>query len=369
MAFLLRNEILKTKVTKLPEIISTTDVIKGECTVPPLLNTFFENLVTTGDRHKNKEPISENKKRRIESLAHDSIYAVSNGRIVPAKQILLALSMKALTGSRKVIDVLHRYGHSVSYSVVQGIETELIYSAMENSRLLPDGLQRLPYLNTGVAFDNFDLFVDTLSGKDTLHDTVGIVYQDVPDVKIQEALAASAITSRPSAQSQPPKKRRRALQVEDFPIEPYHRSLKLLTQSLTGLEDERRALIAPSYNKAQIFDFVWMLFISMKIENTPMWTGFNSKIVKTSHAIQVVEYLPQIDASPTIDAVVKLTMDMTLRILAECGQRYIYLSSDLAICKKYFAIQALESPKYDNLFLMLGKRPFIVILSLCALYI
>ena len=30
---------------------------------------------------------------------------------------------------------------------------------------------------TGVAWDNFDRFVETKSGKDTLHDTVGVAYQ------------------------------------------------------------------------------------------------------------------------------------------------------------------------------------------------
>ena len=30
---------------------------------------------------------------------------------------------------------------------------------------------------TGVAWDNFDRFVETKSGKHTLHDTVGIAYQ------------------------------------------------------------------------------------------------------------------------------------------------------------------------------------------------
>ena len=30
---------------------------------------------------------------------------------------------------------------------------------------------------TGLAFDNYDRFVETLTGKDTLHDTVGIAYQ------------------------------------------------------------------------------------------------------------------------------------------------------------------------------------------------
>ena len=29
----------------------------------------------------------------------------------------------------------------------------------------------------GLAFDNFDHFVETLSGKDTLHDTIGIAHQ------------------------------------------------------------------------------------------------------------------------------------------------------------------------------------------------
>ncbi|GFS81882.1 hypothetical protein TNCV_1544991 [Trichonephila clavipes] len=33
----------------------------------------------------------------------------------------------------------------------------------------------------GIAFDNFDRHVDTLTEKDTLHDTVGIIYQNVSD--------------------------------------------------------------------------------------------------------------------------------------------------------------------------------------------
>ena len=103
------------------------------------------------------------------------------------------------------------------------------------------------------------------------------------------------------------------------------------TQSLTDLEDERRALIAPLYSTAQMYDFIWMLFISMKVENTPMWTGWNSKLVDNKHPMQVIQYLPQIDASPTIDAVVVLTMEMSLRIAAEGEQKYTSLSSDTHI--------------------------------------
>ena len=41
--------------------------------------------------------------------------------------------------------------------------------AVEESKLLPESLLRRPDLNTGVAFDSFDLFVETLTGKDTLY--------------------------------------------------------------------------------------------------------------------------------------------------------------------------------------------------------
>ena len=34
-------------------------------------------------------------------------------------------------------------------------------------------------MHTGVAFDNFNRFVETTDGKQTLHDTVGIIYLDI----------------------------------------------------------------------------------------------------------------------------------------------------------------------------------------------
>ena len=42
-----------------------------------------------------------------------------------------------------------------------------------------------PNLNTENVFGNYDRYLETLTGKNTLHDTVGIVYQDVfePDAE------------------------------------------------------------------------------------------------------------------------------------------------------------------------------------------
>ena len=362
VAFLIRNEILTSKVNKLPENLSTQHVMEGECAVPAVLGTFLENLLSA--RKTKKKPISDGKKRRIESMAHDAIYAVSNGRIMPAKHLTLALAMKNLTGCRRVLEVLNRFGHCVSYTVAEEIETELIYSAIEKSRLLPDGLYPLAHLYTGVCFDNFDLFLDTLTGKDTLHDTVGMAYQFQVDDNLRQAIATphlvpASLRSTPATEPhQPPRKRRRALEAEEFHVQPYHKSLKLVNQTLTNLNDNLREEIAPFYENAKTFDFVWQLCVAINVPNTPMWAGFNSKIVENKNPLQVFRYLPQIEASPTIDAVVLLTMQMALKVASECQQRYISLSSDLAICKKYFALQANESPKFDKIFVQLGKSYF-----------
>ena len=44
--------------------------------------------------------------------------------------------------------------------------------------VIPHGKKVLP-VPSGLAFDNYDRYVETLSGKNTLHDTVGIMYQNI----------------------------------------------------------------------------------------------------------------------------------------------------------------------------------------------
>ncbi len=90
----------------------------------------------------------------------------------PAKHLKLGLSIKTLTGSRRNVEILNRLGHGPSYTTIEEIETELAYTAVKNGTLLPEGLSPTSHLHTGVAFDNNDRFVDTLNGRDTMHDTV-----------------------------------------------------------------------------------------------------------------------------------------------------------------------------------------------------
>ena len=87
------------------------------------------------------------------------------------------MAIKSLTGGRKIVDLLNRLGHCASYSTIDELETELTFEATKGKRLTTNGMSLNPANNIGVAFDNFDRYVETVSGKDTLHDTVGIAYE------------------------------------------------------------------------------------------------------------------------------------------------------------------------------------------------
>ncbi|GFU73163.1 hypothetical protein TNCV_1268031 [Trichonephila clavipes] len=88
---------------------------------------------------------------------------------------------KSLTSNRKMISTLNRLGHCCNYNTPEELETEATISSVNRSQICPPDIIQCPSLITGVAFYNFDRYVDTFTGKDTLHDTVGIIYQNESD--------------------------------------------------------------------------------------------------------------------------------------------------------------------------------------------
>lgn len=89
---------------------------------------------------------------------------------------MMGIAMKSLTSSKKILTILNRLGHSVSYTKAEELETDMTFSSLQENQIFPPGVVLAQDLRTNVAWDNFDRFVETLSGKNTLHDTVGILY-------------------------------------------------------------------------------------------------------------------------------------------------------------------------------------------------
>ncbi|GFT84355.1 hypothetical protein TNCV_1609881 [Trichonephila clavipes] len=91
------------------------------------------------------------------------------------------MTVKSLTSSRKMINILNGLGHCCNYNTLEELETEATISSVNRSQICPPDIIQSPSLITGVAFDNSDRYVDTLIGKDTLHDTIGFIYLNVRD--------------------------------------------------------------------------------------------------------------------------------------------------------------------------------------------
>ena len=317
--------------------------------IPTVLGVFLEYLIIGNDGRRN-ESIPKIKKKRIETIAFDILYASFNGEVKTSKHLLLTSTVKALTNSKKLINVLNRLGHGVSYPVVEEIETELAFRASSSGRLLPDGLLPQSCLHTACAYDNYDQFVETPNGQNTLHDTVGIVYQDWIE-NPNSSLSAPLQEERLHA----PGRRRRTFESSPLQLEPYHKKPRMLNEAMLSLDDPRRANNPPSLKEAKLMDLAWMASIALNLTGTPMWFGWNNLMADSGpHSMQKVCYLPQINQSPTSTSVVLETMKMSQRIREECGKRYMLVTYDLAIAKIAFALQVEEKSRFEELFILLG---------------
>lgn len=154
----LREEILNSPRRNLPENCTAEDLMMGECdNVPELLTCFLESLIWGDMSHISKKKRESRKNKNelsIFSIGQDLIYAASGHKIKTSKHITLGLTVKSLCNSKKVVNILSKYGHCCSYTTLEELETELTFSTVNSGYVCPEDILRRPDLNTGVAFDN-----------------------------------------------------------------------------------------------------------------------------------------------------------------------------------------------------------------------
>lgn len=327
--------------------ISVKDIEEGECDIPAELYILIEHLVK-GPRALN----STKKDSKIISICSSIILTMSNGLIKPASCLTLALSVKSLTGSRKLINILNRMGHCISYTLTAALETELAYGCASQTHILPYGLSPNPNLRTHVAFDNFDKFVETATGKDTLHDTVGIVYQNTctENTDIINAIPVDVVDSLESNTGEAQQRRRKYYSTFDSSVGAYERGTNRITSTLYANEPNTPT----NYQHFLNLNNLWMFYHYFNVDGNERWFDWNAARIVDQNPVQKIGYLPNINMSPTSDSVVLKTLQMAQEIAKECGQMQIIVTYDLAIAAKAYRIQADMSPAYDNIFINLG---------------
>ena len=123
-----------------------------------------------------KVQISENEQTKIASIAQDLIYAASKGRKFTHKSLALGMTVRNITGSVRLLRILHGLGHTASVATVYKHDTALaIASSGAQDIIIPRNIN--PGMFATVVWDNNDFNEETVSGKGTTHVANGIVLQ------------------------------------------------------------------------------------------------------------------------------------------------------------------------------------------------
>ena len=176
---LLREEIFKKfeghKMQNWPPSID--ELSKDEWKPPEIVENFVEALLCPSS-----SPRTQKQKRWVKSLSNDIVYQVLGGKVMQLKQLVLALGLSNLTGSRKVIDILSSLGHCLPYDITTEIKTAAAESAIakaESQQFLPI----TPTTEHSIAptfywVDNFDVIVDRLAGGSSVNTTHLMAFQE-----------------------------------------------------------------------------------------------------------------------------------------------------------------------------------------------
>ncbi len=135
-------------------------------------STNLEDIATESCKNASDE-------RKIIMLAQDILHCSSHGKIKTPKHVSLGVAVRHLTGSKDLITLLNRMGHSSSFDEVQAIDTslakEINIREEEMGVVLPSNI--CPGSFVQLAADNTDLREETLDGKQTTHATTVVLYQ------------------------------------------------------------------------------------------------------------------------------------------------------------------------------------------------
>ena len=152
--------------------------------IRPSLYWLVHTIITSEEPGVNsfEQPspcVKREDERRILSIVQDIIHCASNARLKLPKQIGLAMAVRHLTGSKQLVVLLNRMGHSSSYDELQAVDTSLATEVLAKvetyGTVIPSNFSSGSFVQ--LAADNNDLNEETIDGKNTTHATTMVVYQ------------------------------------------------------------------------------------------------------------------------------------------------------------------------------------------------
>ena len=196
-------------------------------------------------------------------------------------------------------------------------------------------------------FDNFDQYVNDLSGSGSVHTAHGIMIQNVQQ---------NQVVSDPFIPSVPKTGKRSLLTTEPDSLPPCYIKLRNSPQmtikqlSIPGSEG--------ALSKSEVINLCWCIFRMMNSTTSqcvPGWDGFISETGVRSPNLTIMDYYPDINHPITENSTVQECLRISKQCSDEVSKRYTITTFDLGVCMKAYPILWKNPDTYKGHIVMIGS--------------
>ena len=321
-----------------------SELCESAVNLPAELDAFLYTLLTGNTEIPTEYP--HRVRHLVNSFGQDIIYGMTGGRQKPPTQILLPYAVTSLTNNVKLIQMLNRCGHGITYSQIEEMNTALCLQKMaltpDNDVPLPENIQ--PHINTTLMWDNTDRLEETLSGVGTSHRVNGI-----------------AVEARHFGPTLPPPPGIEQARTRKRSIDPLVSSVVPLYSTGDCCSPRVRAFIEVTPEEilveARKKNLLW---ISVRLhakekQKASGWTGFNISVRNEVQVSQdIIGYLLTIDPPATDMATVHEVLVQSLKIKNTVKLKSIVLVFDQALYAKASEVQWKQSERLKDIVLRMG---------------
>ena len=279
------------------------------------------------------------------------------------KHVGLAVTVRHMTGSKTIINMLNRMGHCSSYEDVEAVDTSLAMEVVARSKMF--GVVTPSNITTGIfiqaAADNNDINEETLDGKHTTHATTLVLYQK-GQFGPQPKKKALVEHTRKRCAFPTPAVCQSMLEYSTFGKKPPVKDFICAVKKEWYLKDS--ALDA----SASRMDLAWALvrMLPTKLfevelcpmqadqQKVPSWSGFNAMVSHPPASITKVGNCPMVKGSPTDASTIFTVIKLVQKMMASLDQQYSVITFDLAIYMKAKEIQWRNPREFSDVVIRMG---------------
>ena len=366
IASLIKQEI--KKCTGIPtKPLNTQDVSMETARqlIPDCLYLLIRLLVTSGKHRRPSDALSQSTnmedERQILSIAQDIIHCNTKGRVKLPKHTSLAMCVHHLTSSKRLIELLNRMGHCVSYDEMRAVNTSIAEEVLAKveafGTVIPTNIK--PGTFVQIAADNNDLNEETLDGKNTTHVTTMVIYQN------------KTFGPDPPPNLVEQRAKRRSLQatgtVYDIEECPVRGRRPAVNDHVGSVDMEWYKDTNDEIRTSRNAEFIWGLLRFcpkkfgeaviaevMEKQAIPSWAGFNAILYPEMPIVSNVGYCPMVNGSSNDYSIIYTVLKHAQKISATMGQADTVITFDLAIYSKAKEIQWRFPDEFADVVVRLG---------------